>query len=348
MNITQKKGSVHKPTMNEVAKKSGVALSTVSHVINGTAPISDETKARVQKVIEELNYTPNALARGLRHSRTNTIGIIVPDLTNEFYAKYAACLIKLAGEDEVSASLIDFGYKKEREERGVDTLIRSRVDGVIFLGGSQDENLIERLDKANIITVFADRYYKDYPSVSFDNYETMYHLIRCLWENGYTKIGYISEAMTMVNLIDRYRGIMDALNNYNMELQKDWTLEDSWLRMEKLHTAKDMVNRLIGRISRDSMPEVLIASSDMIAIGILDALLQHGYKVPEDIGVVGYDDMTMAAYYNPSVTTVHQDYAAAARETYRLLCDKLAGREENEHVVIHNELIIRKSLVLKK
>lgn len=152
----------------------------------------------------------------------------------------------------------------------------------------------------------------------------------------------------MVNLIDRYRGIMDALNNYNMELQKDWTLEDSWLRMEKLHTAKDMVNRLIGRISRDSMPEVLIASSDMIAIGILDALLQHGYKVPEDIGVVGYDDMTMAAYYNPSVTTVHQDYAAAARETYRLLCDKLAGREENEHVVIHNELIIRKSLVLKK
>ena len=138
MNITQKKGSVHKPTMNEVAKKSGVALSTVSHVINGTAPISDETKARVQKVIEELKYTPNALARGLRHSRTNTIGIIVPDLTNEFYAKYAACLIKLAGEDEVSASLIDFGYKKEREERGVDTLIRSRVDGVIFLGGSQD------------------------------------------------------------------------------------------------------------------------------------------------------------------------------------------------------------------
>lgn len=346
MNTKHKNGPVHKTTMNEVAKKSGVALSTVSHVINGTAPISDETKARVQKVIEELNYTPNALARGLRHSRTNTIGIIVPDLTNEFYSKYAACLIKLAGEDKVSASLIDFGYKKEREERGVDTLIRSRVDGVIFLGGSQDEKLIERLDKANIVTVFADRYYKDYPSVSFDNYETMYSLVQRLYENGYKKIGYISEAMTMVNLTDRYRGIMDALNDCQLEIQKDWILDDSWLRMEKLHTAKDMVNRLIGKASKDSMPEVIIASSDMIAIGILDALLQRGYKVPQDIGVVGYDDMTMASYYNPSVTTVHQDYARAAKETYRLLCDKLAGREENEHVIIHNELIVRRSLVL--
>lgn len=336
-----------KATMVEVAKMSGVALSTVSHVINGTASISDETKTRVLEVIQELNYTPNALARGLRQRRSNIIGIIVPDISNEFYAKSASAIVESAGEDGIVPILVDTGYSIQRERKSVETLIQSRADGLIFIGGGKDEKLIDLAVKANTTVVLGDRRYKNYNSVEFNNYDMMYYIIENLYESGYRKIGYISESLDMINLQDRYEGVMAGLKEFGIAINEEWILKDCFLKLDKVDGAKIFMQKIIANMDGDDMPEVFLASSDMIAAGIMDALMTNGFSVPEDIGVIGYDDITLARYYYPAITTVHQDCVELGKNCYELL-KKSIGSETEAHVVLKNKYIQRNSVNVHK
>lgn len=339
--------SSRKATMAEVAKISGVALSTVSHVINGTASISEETKARVLEVIQELNYTPNALARGLRQNRSNIIGVIVPDISNEFYAKSASTIVKNAGEDGIVSILVDTGYSPKHEKKLVETLIQSRADGLIFLGGGRDEELIDLANGSNITVVLGDRRYKHYNSVEFNNYDIMYQMINDLYDQGFRKIGYISESLDMVNLQDRYDGVVAGLEKFGIGINEEWILKDSFLQLDKLDAGKVFMQKIIDHMDKEDMPEVFLASSDMIAAGIMEALMTNGYSVPDDIGVIGYDDIALARYYYPAITTVHQECGEFGKACYDLLKQSM-GSDMEAHLVLKNKCIFRNSVNMHK
>lgn len=330
------------PTMVDVARHAGVALSTVSHVLNGTAPITDETKKRVYTAIEELDYTPNALARNLRQKRTNVIGIIVPDIENEFYANTAAAIFRIAGSAD-TVILVDSGYSYEKERLNVEALVQRRVDGLIFLGGCKDEEIIDWVYKQDVPAVLADRRYRDYCSVEFDNLGAMKELVHWLYEKGYRRMGYISESLDMTNLQDRYCGFREGLAECGITMNEQWILNDTVLKLEKVDEARKLMKRLIAGSGNRDMPEILLTSSDMIAVGILDALIQAGYRVPEEIGVVGYDDIRLVRYFNPPVTTVRQDCRELGEQCFQLLNRVMEDNAYRKHLVLKNEIVGRRT-----
>jgi LacI family transcriptional regulator len=335
-------------TIVDVAKQAKVAISTVSHVINGTASISDKTKQKVLDVIAELDYKPNILARSLRQMKSNIIGVIVPDIENEFYANATSEIFRIAGSYSDTIFMIDTGYSYEREKIDIEALVQRQVQGLIFLGGSKDENLIDWAYQENVPVVLGDRRYKDYPSVEFDNFETMRNLVIWTFNKGYRRIGYISESIDMTNLQDRYNGMREGLNHCGLTFNEQWVLNDSWLRLEKLNAAKKVMQKLLKDIERKNMPEIFLTSSDMIAVGIMDALIQNGYQIPDDIAVVGYDDIRLVQYYNPPITTVRQDCKQLGASCYQLLKDSMEGNAQNKHIILKNNIIERKSVKIKK
>lgn len=332
-----------KATMADVARHAGVALSTVSHVMNGTATISEETKKRVLDSVKKLNYTPNAFARSLRKKRTNSIGVIVPDIENEFYANVVSTIFQLSDAVSDTISLVDTGYSLQREQINIEALVQRQVDGIILIGGSGDERILSWLRHKNVPVVLGDRRCDGYCSVEFDNYNTMRRLVKWVYDKGYRKIGYISESPDMTNLKDRYRGLQEGLQECSLSSDEQWILKDSWLKLEKMDVSQKVMRKLITNIKREGMPEVFLTSSDMIAVGALDALLQSGYRVPEDISVVGYDDIRISQYYHPAITTVHQDRSRLGEECLRLLKKVMENIDYKECIQLETHIVERKS-----
>ncbi len=338
------KNNKKKPTMKDVANRSGVALSTVSHVINGTAPITEEVKRRVNQSIQELHYIPNALARRLRQDRTHMIGIIVPDISNEFYSKTASTIIRHFSNDGYTTVMVDTGYNLKRMQKNVDTLIEQRIDGLIVLGGGNDEHILNRASETGVKVLLADRHYEDYPSVEFQYQEYMDQTICYLHEKRFRKIGYISESLDMVNLQERYDGFIQAMKKYHVRINPDWIITDRWLQLEKMDSGKVVMQELIQKLEGYDMPEIIIASSDMIAIGIMDALQENGYHVPEDVGVIGIDDIALARYCRPSLTTIRQDYEVFGRKCHATLKRYMEHNLRQKHYYIPGKLVIRNSI----
>ena len=336
----------NKATIVDVAKKAGVAISTVSHVLNHTAPISEETRKRVQQAILDLDYTPNMLARNLRKKYSNVIGVIVPDIENEFYANVASGIFRRADLEQDTVFLVDSGYSLEKEKMQVESLVKRQVDGLIFLGGSKDEELIDWAHKQNVAVVLGDRRYRNYCSVESDNFKAMRDLVLWVYGLGFRKIGYVSESLDMTNLQDRYNGLREGFHQCSLAMDEQWILNDSWLKLEKVDAAKSLMNQMVRRIKAENMPEIFLTSSDMIAIGIMDALIQNGYRVPEDISVVGFDDIRLVQYYNPPVTTIRQQCRKMGESCYQMLRGVLQGHIQNQHIVLETELICRQSVRL--
>ena len=334
-----------KATIVDVAKKAGVAISTVSHVLNKTAPITEETRQRVLTAIKELEYTPNMLARNLRQKHSNVIGVMVPDLQNEFYANVASAIFRSADGQKDTVLLMDSNYNLEKEKIMVESLVKRQVDGLIFLGGSKDEELIDWAHRQNVSVVLGDRRYGQYCSVESDNYKAMRDLVLWIYEKGYRRIGYVSESLDMTNLQDRYDGLKAGFEACGLEMDEQWILNDSWLKLEKVDAAKNLMQARVDKMRPDEMPQVFLTSSDMIAIGIVDALVQCGYRVPEDIGVIGLDDIRLARYYNPQFTTLHQQCQRMGEECYRMMKGLLQEEQQEEHVMLEMELIQRKSIL---
>ena len=169
----------------------------------------------------------------------------------------------------------------------------------------------------------------------------------CIYILLFRKIGYVSESLDMTNLQDRYNGLREGFRQCGLKIEEQWILNDSWLKLEKVDAAKRLMNHMVRRLKAQEMPEVFLTSSDMIAIGIMDALIQNGYRVPEDISVVGFDDIRLVQYYNPPVTTIRQQCRKMGETCYQMLRDVLQGRARDQHVVLETELICRKSVRLE-
>ena len=336
----------NKATIVDVAKKAGVAISTVSHVLNHTAPISEETQKRVQQAILDLDYTPNMLARNLRQKYSNVIGVIVPDIENEFYANVSSGIFRRADLEQDTVFLVDSGYSLEKEKMQVESLVKRQVDGLIFLGGSKDEELIDWAHKQNVAVVLGDRRYRNYCSVESDNFKAMRDLVLWVYGLGFRKIGYVSESLDMTNLQDRYNGLREGFHQCSLAMDEQWILNDSWLKLEKVDAAKSLMNQMVRRIKAENMPEIFLTSSDMTAISIMVAWIQNGYRVPEDISVVGFDDIRLVQYYNPPVTTIRQQCRKMGESCYQMLRGVLQGQILDQHIVLETELICRQSVRL--
>ena len=327
-------------TMKDVARAAGVSVATVSHVINSTRFVSTELAERVNAAMTELGYTPNGTARSLRVRRTNTIGLVVPDNSNPFFAELA----RLVEEDGFRAGYTTIlGNSTEqpvRERQYVETLLSKRVDGLILAPTRHDNGGLQRLVRAaRIPIVFVDRDV-DVPGVDKVLYDTEnggYAAGRHLLELGHERIACIAGPSELSSVRARATGLRRALDEAGIELRSDWVAEADL----QYAGGREATARLLAA---DDGFTAVFAANDLMAVGAIRELTARGIRVPDDVSVVGFDDAPLAVMVSPTLTTVRQPLAEMATIAVSLLLARVEdGDRPLERRVIPTELLVRES-----
>ena len=331
-------------TIYDVAKHAQVSPSTVSHVLNGTASISASTKKRILASVEELGYRPNANARALRQLHSHLLGVIFPDISSEYYASCTAGIIQQARRHNYVVLANDLHFDNDVLRSSVPALVERRVDGMIFVGGIRDEEYIRMVVDAGVPVVLGDRLLEGYPCVEFNNFETMRKLVSALHDAGYRRFGYVGEAINQQqNLERRYSGFLAGVKERDIPSSDIFVrLEDSLNFSGKINSAYTFFRNYFAKVDWKRMPQVMLTSNDMVAMGCMSAALRSGLRVPEDIAIVGFDNISLAAFSTPSITSVEQNPYELGSCCFAQMIKKMRG-EEVPNIMLGQQIAVRKS-----
>lgn len=328
-------------TMAEIAALAGVAESTVSRALAGSNRVSEDTKARIRALVEESGYRINTRARNLRTRRSRTIEVVIAiSETNRqhFSDPFFSQIIASIG-DALAANGFDMLLSRAcpwTDVSGADALASGRADGVIIIGQGRDPEPLERYAEShrNVIVWGADIRGRAYPVVGSDNFLGGQLVGRHLLKQGRRRVAFLGD-VRHVEIGLRHRGYMEALSAAGAAPEQTVTISmpfDSASAYKAAH----------GLFRADAWHDAIFAASDVIAIAAMQALADLKIRVPEDVAVVGYDDIDMAAYVTPSLTTVRQDTAAGGRALVENLLHAMDAKPVRD-IILPTELIVRRS-----
>lgn len=331
-------------TIYDVARYAHVSPSTVSHVLNGTASISAATQARIQDAVRALGYRPNANARALRQPHTHILGVIFPDIASEYYAVCTAGIIQQAQSKNYVVLANDLHFDNSVLESSIPALVERRVDGLIFVGGTDDEAYLKMAASAGVPVILGDRLVEGYPCVEFNNYDTMRNLVCALHDAGYRRFGYVGEALNrQQNLERRFSGFLAGVQERGIPREDTLVLLDESMNYTaKMTAAHKCFRGYLSHADRARMPQVVLTSNDMIAMGVMGAALRFGLRVPEDIAIVGFDNIALSAFSMPSITSVAQDPYQLGSSCFALMMEKMQGGA-CENIMLRQQIAVRDS-----
>lgn len=309
-------------TRNDVAALARVAPSTVSYVINnGPRPVSVEAREQVLKAIAKLGYHPSDVARSLRTRRTQTIGLIIPEITNPYYGEMVQAVEEASFKHGYTVILCHSGHVREREMAYSQVLRSKQVDGVIFLPVTPDLGPVHSLTRAGIQVVILERVVPGYPSIVADEQHAGYLATRHLLDLGHRRIGCIVLAEDSTSSTARAEGYRSALLEAGILPKKQWIVES-----EYGYAAGEMAAHEFLKVSRP--PTAVVAHNDLMAIGAMKAFGDAGLKIPSDVSVVGFDDIAAASYVQPGLTTIAYPKRQMGREAVEILLNLLGSKEK--------------------
>ena len=309
-------------TRNDVAALARVAPSTVSYVINdGPRPVSAPARARVQKAIAKLGYHPSDVARSLRTQRTQTLGLIIPEITNPFYGEMVQAVEEACFKHGYTVILCHSGHVREREMAYAQVLRSKQVDGVIFLPVTPDLGPVHSLTRAGIHVVILEREVPGYPSIVADEQHAGYLATRHLLDQGHRRIGCIVLAGDSTSSASRAEGYRSALVEAGILPRKRWVVES-----EYGYAAGEKAAHAF--LKMPTPPTAVVAHNDLMAIGAMKAFGDAGLKVPADISVVGFDDIAAASYVQPGLTTIAYPKRQMGKEAVEILLNLLFAKEK--------------------
>jgi LacI family transcriptional regulator len=326
-------------TIIEVAKKAGVSSTTVSHVINKTRFVSEETRTRVEKVIQEMGYQPNALARSLRSGETKTIGLVLPDSSNPFFAEVGRWIERAAFDVGYNIILCNTENNLTKENVYLDVLVKKQVDGMIFVGAGEDYESYKKLLDMKVHVVALDRNYPDVEMdvVTTDNLQGGKLATQHLIDQGHKTIGCIT-GPSKVNLSAlRVTGYVQTIENAGLPVEEKLIIAGDF----HPESGQNAATRMLTMAKR---PTAIFACNDMMAIGVLRAAGELGLHVPQDLAVVGYDDIDLASYTIPTLTTIQQPKKEMGMTALKYLLSRLQeGRTTPQKTLLSVSLIVRGS-----
>ncbi|MEN3186617.1 MAG: LacI family DNA-binding transcriptional regulator [Atribacterota bacterium] len=329
-------------TIRDVAKEAGVSQSTVSHFLNHTASLSLETKQRIRDAIKKLHYRPHLVARNFKKRRTASLGLLVPDITNLFYAELSRGVADAAREKGYSVILYSTSYQGEMERGFVDLIEQGQVDGVVVSYSLIEESLWNRLFDCEVPLVLVDIYpfTSRCPSVVMDNEKGMEMAIDYLHGLGHTNIAYLGEPPYVLTLVKRQRSFLASMQKRGLSVRENWVLVGEETQLNRVE-----VGFSLGKLLLENrfLPTAVVASSDLVAIGAMKALLSAGMKIPEDISVVGFDDILLASYFHPSLTTIRQPKYEMGKMGVELLLKLVEGESAFQNALLEPVLVERNS-----
>lgn len=320
-------------TIKDVAQLAGVAVTTVSRVLNNRGYISKETRKKVEDAMKKLNYEPNEVARSLYRKKSNIIGLIIPDVSHPFFAKLANYVEYYAYEKGYKILLCNSYKDKIKEKDYINMLKRNQVDGII-MGSHTLETAEYSKQKLPIIT-FDRNISENIPFITSDNYKGGFLATKLLIEKGCKKLAHISgplELNTPAN--KRYVAFMDVVKENNVEYVIKQTKLDTFENYTKL------VRKMF-----EEYPDIdgIFASSDMIAASIIQVANSIGKEITKELKIVGYDDVDIASLIDPQITTIRQPLRQMGEMAVKLLIDEINGKDVKIENVLPIELIERKT-----
>ncbi|MFW5786756.1 MAG: LacI family DNA-binding transcriptional regulator [Halanaerobiales bacterium] len=333
-----------KTTIKDVAQKADVSPSTVSRVISDSPNISDSTKHRVRKIMEEMNYHPNAIARSLVTQKTNTIGLVMARPTdrafaNPFFSEVIRGIADIAQSKHYNLLFSAAENYYTESEETLSLVKNGRVDGLILMASRANDKLIEYLQSYRYPFVLIGRspHYDNLPRVDNDNIKAAYDMMNFLIKNNNKKIALIAGPDDYIVSRDRIEGYKNALKESNIKFDENLIKYTDFSYKEGYKAVKELLR---------SIPDldVIFAIDDLLAIAALNSIKEHGLNIPRDVGVVGFNDQTLSSYIEPNLTTVRIPIIEMGKKAATMLIKMINNPEYNgEEKIIPTKIIARKT-----
>lgn len=330
-------------TMKYIARLAGVSTSTVSHVINKSRFVSDEIAERVNNAAQQLNYAPSALARSLKMNRTQTIGMLVTTSTNPFFGEVVKGVERSCYHKGYNLILCNTEGDNQRMKASINTLLQKRVDGLLLMCSTLEGERLDVFDRYPDIPVVV----MDWGPILFasdkiqDNslqggYMAAKHLIEC----GHREIGCITGPLIRHQAQMRYEGYKRALSEKGIAINPDWIVESDF-------ECEGGYNAFEKLCERGKLPSALFVCNDMMAMGVIQAANLRGLRVPDDLSLIGYDDVHIAKFMSPALTTIHQPKYRLGKAAIDTLLYRLENPDTTAQVVQLEPTLVARGSVRK-
>lgn len=324
--------------IRQVAKQAGVSTATVSRVINRSAPVSDKTTARVQQAIEKLNFFPNTHARTLGSGKSRMYGLIISDITNPFFPELVRSFEEIAVEHGQEVIVANTNYQLKRMEMCVRRMVERKVDGVAIMTSEMDSTMAEVLNLRGVPMVFLDT---GTVGIRSSNIEVDYSggievAIGHLASLGHTRIGFISGPMELKSAQLRHAAFRNGMKRQHLPY-------DASLIRTGNHRAEGGRAAMLDLMRLKSPPTAVLGSNDLTAIGAIGAIHEAGLKVPEDISIIGSDDIELSSFTFPALTTIRISRSEIATRAFTALFAVSENGEAGRSYGIEPTLVIRQS-----
>ncbi|MDY0295556.1 MAG: LacI family DNA-binding transcriptional regulator [Acholeplasmataceae bacterium] len=326
-------------TIDEIAKLSKVSVSTVSKALNGYTEISEKTRNRVIEIADQLGYMPNATAQSLVRKRSNTIGVVYEveyGLKNLFFSGVLEAFRK-----NVESNGYDILLLSHNTDSGLDYLRHCQsknVDAVLVVSGGDNHESITKLCQSSLAVLTLDPHEKSSNSIYSDSYTSIRRSCKYLYELGHKKIAFINGSYTNFIGKERLRAYLDFMHEKGLEpMYLEDRSNESYSYEEGHHTMK-LIFETYG------LPEAVCSVSDLMAIGAINYLNTHGFAVPQDVSVIGFDDLQVCEIVTPKLTTVRQNYEAFGELACQTLMGMIEGKVRTiDPIVVDTEIVVRDS-----
>lgn len=322
----------------QVAKRANVSTATVSRVLNGFPGVRPKTLARVRRAIEDLNYVPNPNARSLRVGRTRLFGLIVSDVNNPFFPELIDAFESLAVAEGIEVIFTHTNYDPERLHRCVRRMIERSVDAIALMTSEIEEKSLRQATRAGVPLVLMNqrKLVGKYPNVLVEYATGFREALDHLLALGHRDIGFIAGPQSLNSARGRMEAFKAALKTHGLPLRAEWVAIGD-MRVEGGRAAMD---RLLACRPR---PAAIVASNDLMAVGALQAAHEAKVRVPQELSLIGFDDVPIAGMVHPALTTIRHPRREVAARAFAALQQALRGEKQVANVILHPHLVVRDS-----
>lgn len=329
-------------TIKDVAKLAGVSTTTVSHVINKTRFVAEDTSKAVWDAVSALNYSPSAVARSLKINTTKSIGMIITTSEAPYFAEIVLAVEDYCYREGYSLFLCNTQNDPEKIQNHLDMLIKKRVDGILVMCSEYTENSLALFNGTNVPMVVMDWGPNDGKSdrIIDHSFDGGYLATRHLIENGHKDIAIIAGNLFKTTAKARFDGFVKAMNEANLLVRPEWICENDF----EPEAGYESMNQLLRLAEK---PTAVVCACDTIALGAISAIGEKGLSVPHDISVIGYDNIHSSRFYSPPLTTIHQSKTRLGTMALQVLLERIQDSEaphQPKTLEFYPELVIRQSV----
>ncbi len=327
------------PTIKDVARRAEVSVSTVSRVLNDQPYVADELRLRVLNAIDELGYKPSRVAQRLRATKSRLVGVILSDIANPFYIDVLRGFEHILSADGMSVLISNTNGDQDRESEIIRMMQLEGVAGILIAPTREESPAISEVGTNGLPVVVVDRQMMDsqIDTVLIDNFKGSLSAVQHLIELGHRQIGVISGPLHLTSGRERYAGYLQAMSDAKLAVRSDLTRFGDYKQRSGYTLAQEL-------ITSPDPPTALFVANNVMTIGALNAIHQIGRKIPDEIAVIGFDDVSWAVSLNPPLTTVAQPTFDIGKKAAELLLARIAdGDRPPRTVMLNTKLIVRES-----